>query len=128
MIADGLLAILAGYDTTATVLAALFHYLLCNHHVYVRLQGEVDEYFKKTEGAPLDSSKLATLPYLSAVMLVNCDQCPLFVLIWRCRTAMRPFVLAALRTPFSARLLRRLELGLSAQCELVSSNHSIGRR
>ena len=70
MVSDGLLAIIAGYDTTATVLAALFHYILCDRNIYLRLQEEVDKYFKDAEGSMLDSSRLATLPYLSAVMLV----------------------------------------------------------
>ena len=66
-----MLAIIAGYDTTATVLTALFYYVLGNPKVYARLQQEVDDYFQAAESSLLESSKLASLPYLNAVMSVD---------------------------------------------------------
>lgn len=62
---------IAGYDTTATVLSALFYYVLGDQAIYARLQEEIDLYFQASEGnSRLDSSSLAELPYLNAVMLV----------------------------------------------------------
>ena len=62
---------IAGYDTTATVLSALFYYVLGDQAIYARLQEEIDLYFRASEGkSRLDSSSLAELPYLNAVMLV----------------------------------------------------------
>lgn len=65
---DGLTAMIAGYDTTASVLAAILYYVIGNTVVYERLQEEVDEYFQKTDISSSDTSKLAVLPYLNAVM------------------------------------------------------------
>lgn len=70
--ADAILAIVTGYDTTASVLTGIFYHLMRNPDVYTCLRQEVDEYFQKTDGSDvLDSSKLGELPYLNAVMLVN---------------------------------------------------------
>lgn len=65
---DGLTAMIAGYDTTASVLAAILYYVIGNTVVYERLQEEVDEHFQKTDISSSDTSKLAELPYLNAVM------------------------------------------------------------
>ena len=41
--ADAVLAIVTGYDTTASVLTGLFRYLICNANAYTRLRAENDE-------------------------------------------------------------------------------------
>ena len=61
-------AIIAGADTTSTVISGLFYYLLSNRSVFDRLREEVDSAFPLGEGEPFDTSKLAKMPYLNAVM------------------------------------------------------------
>ncbi|KAL5529670.1 hypothetical protein ACEPAG_5655 [Sanghuangporus baumii] len=61
-------AIVAGADTTATVLGGIFYYLLTHREAYERLKAEVDSAFPLGEGDPLDSVKLAAIPYLNAVI------------------------------------------------------------
>ena len=68
IISDGLLAIVAGSDTTSTTLSGLFYYLLSNPLDYERLQNELDSAFPPGEGNPFDSTKLSGLPFLNAVM------------------------------------------------------------
>ncbi|ETW83732.1 hypothetical protein HETIRDRAFT_472015 [Heterobasidion irregulare TC 32-1] len=63
--ADGSLAIIAGSDTTATVLTALLYYLLSDKTAYARLQAEVDSAFPQGE-EPLDAVKMAGMEYLNA--------------------------------------------------------------
>ncbi|KAL5511175.1 hypothetical protein ACEPAH_4390 [Sanghuangporus vaninii] len=65
---DILTAIGAGADTTSTVLAAIFFYLLSNQAVFMRLRKEVDFEFPVQEGDPLDTLKLARMPYLNAII------------------------------------------------------------
>ena len=75
--ADAVLAIVTGYDTTASVLAGLFYYLIRSPNAYARLRAENDEYFQRADSANLlDSSKLGELPYLNAVMYVHFISCP----------------------------------------------------
>lgn len=64
-------AIIGGADTTSTVMAGLFYYLLSNLEVLNKLQKEVDAYFPAGEGEPFDPAKLAGMPYLNAVMYVQ---------------------------------------------------------
>ena len=64
-------AIVAGADTTATILGGIFYYLLTHPEAYKQLQAEVDSAFPLGEGDPLDSAKLAGMPYLNAVMYVE---------------------------------------------------------
>ncbi|KAL5532689.1 hypothetical protein ACEPAF_4463 [Sanghuangporus sanghuang] len=61
-------AIIAGADTTSTVLGGLFFHLLSNPAVMERLQKEVDSEFPRAEGEPFDAVKLAGMPYLNAVI------------------------------------------------------------
>lgn len=68
IISDGALAMIAGSDTTSTVLSSLFSLLLRNPKEYARLQKEVDEAFPPGEGDPFDTTKLAEMPFLNAVM------------------------------------------------------------
>lgn len=68
IVSDGILVIIAGSDTTATVLTGVFFYLLTHPEVYQTLRKEVDQAFPPGEGEPFDGAKLADMPYLSAVM------------------------------------------------------------
>lgn len=68
ILADGLLAIIAGSDTTSTLLSGIFFYLLSNPPCYTLVQEEIDEAFPPSEGDPFDATKLADMPYLNAVM------------------------------------------------------------
>ncbi|KAH7913197.1 cytochrome P450 [Hygrophoropsis aurantiaca] len=65
--ADGVLAIVAGSDTTATTLSSLFWFLLNNPITYRRLQAEVDKYYPPGESA-LDTTHHQQMSYLNAVI------------------------------------------------------------
>ena len=69
MIADGTLAIVAGSDTTSSVLSSIFYCLLTHPEAYVRLRAEVDAYYPPGEDA-LNTKHHAEMPYLNAVMYV----------------------------------------------------------
>jgi cytochrome P450 len=64
---DGLLATVAGSDTTATTLTAMWYYLLLNPTKFDRLQKEVDTYFPPGE-EPVDFTRMVNMPYLNACM------------------------------------------------------------
>lgn len=70
VISDSVAAIVAGADTTSTVLGGIFYYLLTHRDVYERLQAEIDTAFPAEEGYPLDTAKLTGMLYLNAVMCV----------------------------------------------------------
>lgn len=63
-----MLAVIAGSDTTSTVLSGLFCYVVADQACYKRLQSEVDSFFPIGEGDPFDAARLAEMPYLNAVM------------------------------------------------------------
>ena len=65
------MAIVAGSDTTSSVLTAALYYLLCNPVAYEHLQAEVDGAFPSGE-EPLDVTKLAQMEWLNGCMWV-CD-------------------------------------------------------
>lgn len=90
-LSDAVMAIITGYDTTASVLAGILYYTIRNPDVYSRLREEVDEYFQRAEGSSLDSSKLGELPYLSAVMCVSSFSLsyPIACLLYRRNEALR---------------------------------------
>ena len=64
---DGLLAVLAGSDTTATTFTALWYYFLLDPAKFDRLRNEIDTYFPNGE-EPLDFNRMANMPYLNACM------------------------------------------------------------
>ncbi|KAF9223441.1 cytochrome P450 [Gyrodon lividus] len=64
---DGVLAIVAGSDTTATTLSSLFWALLDNPTAYRRLQEEIDHYYPPGEDA-LSTAHHQQMNYLSAVI------------------------------------------------------------
>ena len=66
---NGQLAIIAGADTTSSVLTAALYYLLRNPVAYERLQAEVDGAFPGGE-EPLDVTKLSQMEWLNGCMCV----------------------------------------------------------
>lgn len=72
MVSNCLLTIVAGSDTTATTLTAVFCFLLSERKIYDTLKAELDGAFPTTsivDGWPeIESDILAKLPYLNAVM------------------------------------------------------------
>lgn len=67
--ADGMLAIIAGSDTSATALSHVFYFMLRNPDCMKRLQKEIDETFPDAHTDDLfDYSKHADMPYLNACM------------------------------------------------------------
>ncbi|KAH9990641.1 high nitrogen upregulated cytochrome P450 monooxygenase 2 [Russula compacta] len=62
---NGLLAIIAGSDTTSTTLAVLFYYLIQNPTALDRLRDEVEKEFPAGE-EPLDAAKLCRMAWLNA--------------------------------------------------------------
>ncbi|KZP06354.1 cytochrome P450, partial [Athelia psychrophila] len=67
VVSDSALVIVAGSDTTSTVMSSLFWFLMCNPTVYNRLQNEIDSVFPPGENA-LDPSKHVHMNYLNAVI------------------------------------------------------------
>ncbi|THG99327.1 hypothetical protein EW026_g3001 [Hermanssonia centrifuga] len=67
VISDGALAVVAGSDTTASVLSNIFWCLLSHPEVYKRLQQEVDQYYPQQEDA-LDTTHHTKMFYLEAVI------------------------------------------------------------
>ena len=67
LVDDGILAVVAGSDTTSTALAHLWYLFLRNPDVYKRLREEVDATFPPGDD-PMDFSRHADMPYLNACM------------------------------------------------------------
>jgi cytochrome P450 len=63
---DGLLAVIAGSDTTATALVVMWHYFLCNPERLDCLKNEIDAYFPGEEA--WNVMQMATMPYLNSCM------------------------------------------------------------
>jgi len=64
---DGLLAVVAGSDTTATAFTAMWYYLLLNPSKFERLRNEIDTYFPPGE-EPLEFMRMVNMPYLNGFM------------------------------------------------------------
>ncbi|KAI0301724.1 high nitrogen upregulated cytochrome P450 monooxygenase 2 [Multifurca ochricompacta] len=62
---DGILAMIAGSDTTSITLTTLFYHLIHNPVMYERLRDEVEREFPSGE-EPLDATKLGQMPWLNA--------------------------------------------------------------
>lgn len=69
VLSDGNFAIVAGADTTYTVLSNVFWSLLSNPHCYKRLQAEIDKYYPQGEDS-LNIVHHNKMVYLEAVMCV----------------------------------------------------------
>ncbi|CAK5265219.1 unnamed protein product [Mycena citricolor] len=67
VVADGVLSIIAGSDTTSTALSGLFWLLLSHPDAYKRVQAEVDGVYPRGD-SPMDPSKHNQLPYLTACL------------------------------------------------------------
>ena len=67
VISDGLLALVAGSDTTSSVLSDLLWCVIRHPDVYKRLQAEVDKFYPPGEDS-LDGKYVNQMPYLEAVM------------------------------------------------------------
>ncbi|KIP08940.1 hypothetical protein PHLGIDRAFT_68457 [Phlebiopsis gigantea 11061_1 CR5-6] len=67
VISDGVTALVAGSDTTSTVLSSTFYLLLRHPEVYSRLQAEVDKFYPPGEDS-LNPVHLPDMDYLSAVI------------------------------------------------------------
>lgn len=64
---DGLVAVVAGSDTTAGVMSNVFYLLLCNPEKYRRLETEVDKFYPPEEDS-LSPKHHAEMAYLEAVL------------------------------------------------------------
>ncbi|KAI0688711.1 cytochrome P450 [Cytidiella melzeri] len=67
VLADGVLAVIAGSDTTATTLSNLFFNLLNHPDTYKRLQAEVDHYYPRGDDA-LNPIHYTHMSYLDAII------------------------------------------------------------
>ena len=67
LVDDGVLAIVAGADTTAIALTSIVYCLLSHKDVYERLQAEIDKFYPAGENA-LDPKHFRDMPYLTAIM------------------------------------------------------------
>jgi cytochrome P450 len=72
VMSDAVLVVIAGSDTTSTILGNIVFNLVSHPEVYLRLREEVDHYFPPGEADDviIDSAKMAEMPYLNAVMCV----------------------------------------------------------
>lgn len=67
VVSDGALAVIAGSDTTSSVLSNLFFFLLKEPKYYKRLQAEVDKFYPPGEDA-LSTKHHNDMPFLTAAM------------------------------------------------------------
>jgi len=103
---DGGLAIIAGSDTTSSVLTALLYYLLLNPEAYKHLQEEVESAFTSGE-EPLDTVKFRHMEWLNGCMCVIMREEISINSFSPSPTAMRHFVFSLLcQAVRSARCLR----------------------
>ena len=67
VLSDGLLAMGAGADTTASALSNILWLIIRHPQYYKRLQAEVDKFYPPGEDS-LDPKHHTRMPYLEAVM------------------------------------------------------------
>ncbi len=70
LVDDGILAVVAGADTTSNALTSLLFCILTHPDAYENLQAEVDKYYPAGED-PTDPTHYREMSYLSAVMCVS---------------------------------------------------------
>ena len=70
LVHDGVLAIVAGADTTSSALTSLTYLLPTHPDVYEKLQAEIDKFYPAGEDA-LDMKHHRDMPYLTAVMYAH---------------------------------------------------------
>ncbi|KAK7683454.1 hypothetical protein QCA50_013287 [Cerrena zonata] len=75
LLSDGLLAIVAGSDTTASVLSNAFYFLIRNHEALINLMEEIDRFYPAGED-PTDSRHYSQMNYLDAVINETLRLCP----------------------------------------------------
>ncbi|KAJ7206366.1 cytochrome P450 [Mycena pura] len=75
VVADGVLAIIAGSDTTSVALSCFVFFLLSDLDIYRRVQAEVDTVYPAGESL-LDTSKHAELHFLTACLNETLRLCP----------------------------------------------------
>ncbi|KDR74014.1 hypothetical protein GALMADRAFT_250743 [Galerina marginata CBS 339.88] len=68
IVSNSVLTIIAGSDTSATVLSNIIFYLLVNHEYLVALRAEIDQNFPFAEQAPIIVTKLAGMKLLNAII------------------------------------------------------------
>ncbi|KAI0695303.1 cytochrome P450 [Cytidiella melzeri] len=68
VISDGFLAVIAGSDSTATVLSAAFWGMLSRPDIYQRLRMEVDRFFPPEENSTINRGQHAQMVFLEAVI------------------------------------------------------------
>jgi len=71
LLADGILTILAGSDTSATTMSNTWYFLLTHPTAFARLRAEIDDAFPPGDEFELtgaNANKLADLSYLNAVL------------------------------------------------------------
>ena len=69
LVDDGVLAIIAGADTTSSAFTSLTYCLLTHPDAYEKLQAEIDKFYPAGEDA-LDTKHHRDMSYLTAVMYV----------------------------------------------------------
>lgn len=65
--ADGMVAVIAGSDTTATAMSHLFYFMATNPRYCDKLRDEIDQFFPDDEGL-VDFTRLSNMPYLNACL------------------------------------------------------------
>ncbi|KAH7931071.1 high nitrogen upregulated cytochrome P450 monooxygenase 2 [Leucogyrophana mollusca] len=68
ILANSVLAIIAGSDTTSSVLSNIVYYLISNPTDYARLREEVDLVFRPTETSSVHPELFTEMPFLNAVI------------------------------------------------------------
>lgn len=77
-VSEASLQIVAGTDTTGTVLRTTMLYIITNPHVYLAVHAEVDSFKSSTskDDAIISDEEAKTLPYLQAVIKEGARMCP----------------------------------------------------